>query len=318
MHHTSLVSTAASSTVVGSTRLRRSLAATPLMCNGRQLKHFSTYNPSSGIDHGSLGKHSLGSQVAQAVHVQQCVQPASTFSGLLCHPDVKTPVEYINDWSQRVRPRLDALWSSILRSSNAERVLLSLDDLLMHLRSSRSLAVHIQQQHHDATWRAAAAQTAAGCQKYETYIYTSQTLATKLTSIHKHLQQQAVAHNSVQQQKTSRSRYTMPLPQLLQLCRVLLACVTAQLPQDSLTWLAAQELPDPNAVQLQQLRQQERELIAAIDDVIARPGELEHMLTAEHEPTELMPLVLLILCNTVWCLLGIVMYHQFSEVAAAD
>jgi hypothetical protein len=46
----------------------------------------------------------------------------------------------------------------VLKTSNAERLLFNLDALLMQLRSSRSLAVHLQQQHEDLAWAEAAAQ----------------------------------------------------------------------------------------------------------------------------------------------------------------
>lgn len=78
--------------------------------------------------------------------------------GLLGIPSISSPKSYLQHWQSAVKPRLDAIWGSILRTSNPERLLFGLDALLMQLRSSRSLAVHIQQQHEDPAWAQAASQ----------------------------------------------------------------------------------------------------------------------------------------------------------------
>eukprot|EP00878_Enallax_costatus_P016693 GHUV01017516.1.p1 GENE.GHUV01017516.1~~GHUV01017516.1.p1 ORF type:complete len:565 (+),score=247.19 GHUV01017516.1:439-2133(+) len=89
-----------------------------------------------------------------------------------------------------------------------------------------------------------------------------------------------------EQQPTSESAHQPG--QLLQLCRVLLAIVKSQLPEDSQSWLAALESSDPNAVLLQQLKQQEQELVAAVDALVAQPvllhlpRPLSELLPEEH------------------------------------
>lgn len=209
---------------------------------------------------------------------QPTQQQAAEIAGISGMAGITKPGDLKACWSQRTRPRLDALWGSIQRSRNAERVLLALDDLLMQLRSSRSLASHLQKQHEKAEWRAAAAQVAADCRKYETYILGSKMLANKLTMMESQLQYAvnsdrafgSLAQHNVQQQAPA---YVCQPSQLLQLCRVLLASVKHHLPEDSQSWLAALESSNPNAVLLQQLKQEDYELVARIDAVVALPGE---------------------------------------------
>jgi hypothetical protein len=71
---------------------------------------------------------------------------------------INSPTAYLQHWRAAVKPRVDGLWATVLKTSNPERLLFSLDALLMQLRSSRSLAVHLQQQHEDPAWTEAAAQ----------------------------------------------------------------------------------------------------------------------------------------------------------------
>jgi hypothetical protein len=131
-----------------------------------------------------------------------------------------------------------------------------------------------------------APQVAADCQKYEEYVHSSQALAAKLNSTRTRLLQQ-LADSSSANTATSKSSSsstsdltTSPneqqrrsLPLQLRLCNVLTAALSDSLPSDSLQWLAALELPDPAAVALQQQRQRERELVAAIDAALNKPGE---------------------------------------------
>jgi hypothetical protein len=65
----------------------------------------------------------------------------------------------------------------------------------------------------------------------------------------------------------------------LKLCCVLTAALSDSLPSDSLQWLAALELPDPAALALQQQQQRGRELVAAIDAAVNKPGEQRRQLT---------------------------------------
>lgn len=125
-------------------------------------------------------------------------------------------------------------------------------------------------------------QVAADCQKYEAYVYSSQTVAAKLSSVQSRLLQGSGGSAPQQQQEKQQRINSTPTGQdqveqqqqelLLQLCNVLQAAVADNLPRDSLEWLAALELPNANAVQLQQLRQNERELVAAIDATLKAPG----------------------------------------------
>jgi hypothetical protein len=129
-------------------------------------------------------------------------------------------------------------------------------------------------------------QVAADCQKYETYVHSSQSLAAKLSSTHTRLLQQLKAStrnrtsssSTPQQQqqgdKQQQQEQCSNAQLLLRLCSVLTAVVSDSLPQDSLQWLAALEQPDPNALALQQQRQRERELIAAIDAAVNKPGTI--------------------------------------------
>jgi hypothetical protein len=95
---------------------------------------------------------------------------ASTLPGcglLAADASIDSPAAYLRHWRAAVKPRLDALWASVLKTSNAERLLFNLDALLMQLRSSRSVAVHLQQQHDDPAWGEAAAQVWSELQDYQ-------------------------------------------------------------------------------------------------------------------------------------------------------
>lgn len=128
---------------------------------------------------------------------------------------------------------------------------------------------------------AATLQVAADCQKYEAYVHGSQSLAAKLSNTHiRLLQQIEVSSNSssstttIQQGQEQQEEHTY-LQLQLRLCSVLRAAISDSLPPDSLQWLAALELPDPAAVALQQQRQRERELVAATDAAVNKPGGFE-------------------------------------------
>jgi hypothetical protein len=58
----------------------------------------------------------------------------------------------------------------VLKTSNAEKLLFSLDALLMQLRSSRSLAVHLQQQHQDPAWVEAAAKVCTQLTGWQAFV----------------------------------------------------------------------------------------------------------------------------------------------------
>jgi hypothetical protein len=128
-----------------------------------------------------------------------------------------------------------------------------------------------------------ASQVAADCQRYEAYVHSSQSLAAKLNSTRTKLLQQDSSRPTSISSNTSSSSTSDPTPApseqqrsslslQLRLCNVLMAALSYSLPSDSLQWLAALELPDPAAVALQQQRQRERELVAAIDTVLNKPG----------------------------------------------
>lgn len=244
-----------------------------------------------------LAPCSATSQVQCAVGPAAAQQPQhfAVPAGLLCTPGVTDPQALPAYWKHQTRPRLEALWSSIQRSNNAGRVLLALDELLMQLRSSRSLAVHIQQQHEDPSWAAAAAEVAVDCRKYERYVLGSKTLANKLRALHQRLQQFAQSDSSTspgaQQQQQQGTKHPLHAQQLLQLCGILLSSVTDQLPQDSLSWLAALEQPDTNAELLKQLQQQEQDMIAAIDAVVSEPGEHTNSIIRLFLPTDQLSVV---------------------------
>lgn len=130
---------------------------------------------------------------------------------------------------------------------------------------------------------AATLQVAADCQKYEAYVHGSQSLAAKLSNTHTRLLQQLEASSnnsssnptSQQQEQHQQEQQHTYLQLQLRLCSVLRAAVSDSLPPDSLQWLAALELPDPAAVALQQQWQRERELVAAIDAAVNKPGGFE-------------------------------------------
>lgn len=89
---------------------------------------------------------------------QGAAAPAPSCGLLGAAASINTPSAYLQQWRAAVKPRLDGLWAAVLKTSNPERLLFGLDALLMQLRSSRSLALHLQQQHGDAAWASAAAQ----------------------------------------------------------------------------------------------------------------------------------------------------------------
>jgi hypothetical protein len=125
----------------------------------------------------------------------------------------------------------------------------------------------------------AALQVAADCQKFETYVHSSQSLAAKLNSTRTKLLQQLQGSPSNNSSSTS-DLSTAPRAQQrrsslslqLWLSNVLTAALSDSLPSDSLQWLAALELPDPAAVALQQQRQREQQIVAAIDAALNKPG----------------------------------------------
>jgi hypothetical protein len=84
--------------------------------------------------------------------------PVSNCGLLGSDASITSPAAYLQHWRSAVKPRLEAIWATVLKTSNPERLLFALDALLMQLRSSRSLAVHLQQQHEDPAWVKAAAQ----------------------------------------------------------------------------------------------------------------------------------------------------------------
>lgn len=93
-------------------------------------------------------------------------RPTGLPRGLLCPGGPLSPSDYVSRWRRGCRPRLDALWSALLRAGRAgaaspaaaERVLLLADELLMLLRSTRSTAVHLSTAHVAPEWVAAAEQ----------------------------------------------------------------------------------------------------------------------------------------------------------------
>jgi hypothetical protein len=170
------------------------------------------------------------------------------------------------------KPRLDSLCSAVNKTSNPERLLLLLDELLMYLRSCRSLAVYLQQHHTDPAWSAAGMQVAADCSRYERYIHGNRAVAKRLqalqTSLLKRLQSSPPG-----QQATAGPASILSPQQQRSLCSVLLASMHADSAEDPMQWLAALELQDTNVEQVQQLQAQERALVTAIDRVLERPGE---------------------------------------------
>lgn len=182
-----------------------------------------------------------------------------------------SPAAYTQQWRSATKPRLDALWSAALQTSNAERLLLTLDSLLMMLRSCRSLSVHLAQHHMDPAWAAAAKQVAADCEKYEKYAASNRAITRRLQTLQSSLKQQQQQHADGTQPA---SASILSLRQQLDLCSVLLQSLQAGGVgvQDSMQWLAALELPDANAERMQQLQAQERSITAAIDGVLSQPG----------------------------------------------
>jgi hypothetical protein len=179
------------------------------------------------------------------------------------------------------------LWSVVIRTSNAERLLWNLDDLLMQLRSCRSLSVHIQQHHTDPAWAAAGRQVAADCSKYEEYICSSRAVAKRLHALRGSLQRQqqqqrderqlaalsGVSAQSQQQQVAQSAGGILSLQQQLDLCSMLLLSLQPSGVEDTMQWLAALELPDSSVQQVQRLQAQDRDLVAAIDRLMSQPGE---------------------------------------------
>lgn len=184
-----------------------------------------------------------------------------------------SPACYSKQWGTLDKPRLDSLWAAVNRTSNPERLLLLLDELLMYLRSCRSLAVHFQQHHTDPAWAAAGQQVAADCSRYERYIHSNRAVAKRLQSLQVSLLDRLHSSTPGQQAPAGPASILNPQQQL-DLCSVLLASMHADTTEDSMQWLAALELPDTNVEQVQQLQAQERALVAAIDRVLGQPGEL--------------------------------------------
>jgi hypothetical protein len=178
------------------------------------------------------------------------------------------------------------LWSVVIQTGNAERLLLTLDDLLMQLRSCRTLSIHIQQHHTDPAWAAAGRQVAADCIKYERYISSNRAVAKRLHTLLESLQRQqqqqqqgeesklAVSGASArsQQQVAQGAGGVLSLQQQLKLCSMLLLSLQPSAVEDSMQWLAALELPDSSVQQVQRLQSQERDLVAAIDRLVSQPG----------------------------------------------
>jgi len=149
----------------------------------------------------------------------------------------------------------------------------------MVLRSTRSLAVHLQQHHVDPAWQLAARQVADDCSKYEHYVSGNRALARRLHTLQDSLQLQQLGHGSKADAprtpglSKSGSASILTLEQQLQLCRGLLSNLQSGSVDDSMQWLAALELPDAALQHMQQLQEQERLLVAAVDSLISQPGE---------------------------------------------
>lgn len=165
------------------------------------------------------------------------------------------------------------MWSAALQTSNAERLLLTLDSLLMMLRSCRSLSVHLAQHHTDPAWAAAAKQVAADCHKYEKYVASNRAVTRRLQTLQSSLKQRQQQQQHADGAQPA-SASILSLRQQLDLCSVLLQSLQAGGGgvQDSMQWLAALELPDANVERMQQLQAQERSITAAIDGVLSQPG----------------------------------------------
>jgi hypothetical protein len=151
------------------------------------------------------------------------------------------------------------------RTSSATRLLTALDAALAILRSTRSRAVHLQQHASDPAWAAAGQQLAADCHRYQQALTGNRGMAKRLRQCEARLLQQ-------QQQEQQQQPDGLSVQQQLQLCRVLASTLQSSSVRDGLQWLAALEALDVNVQAMQQLQAWERELVAAIDAVVAQAG----------------------------------------------
>jgi Zn-dependent oligopeptidase len=159
--------------------------------------------------------------------------------------------------------------------------LLAVDQLLLQLKSCKSLASHIQQHHEDPDWATAGAEITAACRKYEAFVEGNRALAAKLQRTEVRLAAAAAAaastspgHDAAEDFPSSVEALEEDPQRLLHLCRLLIRSLSHSLPVDALEWLAALEATDKNAQQLAQLQRLEQELVAAIDNCVRDPGTL--------------------------------------------
>ncbi|KAI8471592.1 MAG: hypothetical protein J3K34DRAFT_458236 [Monoraphidium minutum] len=198
--------------------------------------------------------------------------------GLLCVPGLASPPDLAAAWRRRWRPAVEARLAALnlaASGSDDRQLLAALDALLLPLRDASALSAHAAARAGGGAWRAAAAEVAAGCSKYEAFLASDRRLAARLKLAEQRLRQRAETRP---QGDAAAARDAADAAAQAQLCAALLRALRRGAPAaagaalDGGEWAAALEAADGSAQRVAELMEEERALLARLDRMMSDPG----------------------------------------------